>query len=447
MTSALDHVLSGHGSADRYDTPPGDLLPMQLAAANERFQAQVDQIPLLKNRAESAGVTSIEKPEDVVPLLFAHNTYKTYAESWLTDGQWDRMAKWLSTTSTYSVDDADFSGVAGLDEWIHRLEAQGRYVASSSGTTGKPALLSGTSHDLEFSAQGSVHDFTWSTGIEAANDRIFFGLGPRMDIAKNERIRQALVDAFGSKTEESYQLPVPPISTGSVMAMILLRRRIVEGAAAPSEVAEFERLSSERMAGMEAAQEDAIDALIKARAEKLLISGFIPHVFPLALGVRERGYGGDDFADNALFTGGGLKGAQLPADYREVMFETFNLTEGRVNHFSSMQELGTSFPRCGSGRYHVPAWVMVLPLDTPGEVLLETSEGDIQARAAFLDLSLEGRWGGVISGDRVSVDFGRCECGHEGPHFGADIVRFAELEGGDKISCAGTIDAYIRGEA
>jgi hypothetical protein len=69
-----------------------------------------------------------------------------------------------------------------------------------------------------------------------------------------------------------------------------------------------------------------------------------------------------------------------------------------------------------------------------------------QCRAGFFDLSLDGRWGGVISGDRVDVDFSLCECGHHGPAIAQDIVRYADLAGGDKITCAGTIDAYVRGE-
>ena len=63
-----------------------------------------------------------------------------------------------------------------------------------------------------------------------------------------------------------------------------------------------------------------------------------------------------------------------------------------------------------------------------------------------LRVSLDGRWGGVISGDRVDVSFARCGCGHHGPNIGQEIVRYADLTGGDKISCAGTIDAYVRGE-
>jgi hypothetical protein len=451
MPSALDHLLSLRDAEDRYDTPPAELLPLQLEAANERLETQLGQIPLLKNRVESGGVTTVEQPADLVPVLFAHNTYKTYAERWLTEGQWDRMAKWLATVSTYDAGGSTsggFGDVDGLDEWLARLEEQGRFVACSSGTTGKPAMLGSTEADIDFSARAQVSSFSWATGVAPGRDRKFFGLGPRMTIARNERIRQALVDAFGSETEEPYQLPVPPITAGSVMAMIMLRRRIAEGEAQPSEVAEFERLSNQRQESMDAATGDAIDALVKARDQKLLLAGMFASLYPLAVGVREQGYGGEDFQpDNLLLTGGGLKGAQLPPDYREFVFDTFGLSDERVFHLYSMQELSTVFPRCRAGRYHVAPWVIALPLDAPGEHLLDASDGEVEARAAFLDLALEGRWGGVISGDRIHIDFRRCGCGHQGPHIGPDIVRYSDLEGGDKITCAGTIDAYIRGSA
>jgi hypothetical protein len=74
-------------------------------------------------------------------------------------------------------------------------------------------------------------------------------------------------------------------------------------------------------------------------------------------------------------------------------------------------------------------------------------EGEIEGRAAFFDLSLDGRWGGIITGDKISIDFGPCACGQKGPTVRDNIVRYADLEGDDKIGCAGTIDAYVRGVA
>jgi hypothetical protein len=64
---------------------------------------------------------------------------------------------------------------------------------------------------------------------------------------------------------------------------------------------------------------------------------------------------------------------------------------------------------------------------------------------AALDLTVAGRWGGVISGDQVTFQFGECACGRRSPAVMA-ITRYSDLpEGDDKLSCAGTIDSYVRG--
>jgi hypothetical protein len=146
-----------------------------------------------------------------------------------------------------------------------------------------------------------------------------------------------------------------------------------------------------------------------------------------------------------MFVGGGLKGAQLPPDFLEFIMDTFNLRFDRVYQYYGMQEINTTMPRCGARRYHVPPWLILLLLDSGGDALIPPAEGEAEGRAGFFDLSLDGRWGGVISGDKISVRYGRCECGHEGPTVGYDIARYADLGDGDKITCAGTIDAYVRG--
>lgn len=446
MASALEELLSRRDDPDRFNTPPEDLLASQLEAANQRFETRVGSIPLLKNRAETGGVTAIRALDDLVPLLFAHNTYKSYGEAWLAEGEWPRMARWLQTVSTYEPGGQSFDDVEDLDGWVDRLEEEGRFVACSSGTTGKPAMLGATELDLDFASRSNVSSFCWATGMPAAQDRRFFGLGPRTNVTRNERTREALLEAFQDPNLEPYQLPVPIITTGAITSMILLRRKLTDGTATASEVAEFERLSAERLAGIEEAVADAIDELIKSRDQSLFLSGMWASLHPLAVGVRERGYSSADYrSDNSLLTGGGLKGATLPEDYREFVHGTFGITDEREYNFYSMQEVNTPFPRCRSGRYHVAPWVIALPLDEPGEHLLDTSAGEVEARAAFFDLSLDGRWGGVISGDKVTMDFGQCQCGHQGPTVGPDITRFADLAGGDKISCAGTIDAYVKG--
>jgi hypothetical protein len=88
--------------------------------------------------------------------------------------------------------------------------------------------------------------------------------------------------------------------------------------------------------------------------------------------------------------------------------------------------------------------VVPLVLDVEGEHALPDT-GEVEGRAAFVDLSIDGRWGGVISGDKIRLDFGPCACGSRGPSVRDDVVRYADLTGDDKIGCAGTVDAYVRG--
>ncbi|OBH54253.1 hypothetical protein A5682_23960 [Mycobacterium mantenii] len=448
MATAVERLVNLVGSDDCFDIAPAELLPLQLEAANERLQSQARPIPLLANRAESAGVKEIKRPGDLVPLLFAHTTYKTYAEGWLNDGQWDRMGRWLATVSTRDVEGLDTSGVQTLDDWIKQLETVGHYLSCSSGTTGKPAMLSCAEGDIELSARVNIEALLWATGLTRGEDRKFLGLGPQFAAPREDAIRQAMVDCFSPKYPPYQFGDGEPITVGSMVDIITLRRKLTDGTARPSEIAEFERIAAQRGADMETSAKKAVDAVIEARNLPLLATGMFATLYQIAEGIRAKGHGGDDFhKDNAMMVAGGLKGAALPENYREYVLETFNVSSDRLYHAYSMREINATFPLCHAGRYHISPWVIMLPLDTAGEQLLDPADGEIEARAAFFDASIEGRWGGVISGDRISVSFGKCQCGHQGPTVGREITRYADLPGGDKITCAGSIDAYVRGVA
>jgi hypothetical protein len=440
--------LVGLGDAkDRYDFSPADLLPEQLAAADERLQSRIASIPLLANRAQSAGITRITETADLVPLLFAHSTYKSYSDRWLGEGRWDRMCKWLETVSTLPVEGLDLDGVRTLDDWVKRLASLGHYLSCSSGTTGKPALISNTARDIDLSGHMQVASCSWATGLPPGGERKFLGLGPHFDAPKNEAIRRAMVEAFSAR-HEPYQFPVAPITIGSIVEMVTLRRKVADGTARPAEIQELQGIASRRLAEMAAAVADAAEAIIRSRAIPILAGAMFNTLYTIAEAVRARGYSGREFhPDNALMVAGGLKGAVLPPNYREYILETLNVAEERVYHLYSMQEITTPFPMCGAGRYHVAPWVLLLPLDEGGERLLAPGNEEIEARAAFFDISLEGRWGGVITGDRIRADFRACACGHQGPTVGREITRYSDLPGGDKITCAGSIDAYVRGVA
>jgi len=283
--------------------------------------------------------------------------------------------------------------------------------------------------------------------VKPAHDRLIFGVAAAAQIPRTGAISAALGEAFQVPGTERFQYPVPPITIGSITSMIALRKAIAEGSARPADIAAFEETSASRQNAMDAAVGITAQALIEARRELLYISGMWVVLHAVATEVRNRGFSAKDFnPDNTCYVAGGLKGAVLPPDYQEFIYETFNIPPGRNFQIYGMQEIGTVMPRCREGgRYHVPPWLVCLPLNREGDALSGHGEGKIEGRAAFFDLSMDGRWGGVISGDRIEIDFDPCECGARSPSVADTIARYSDLEGDDKIACSGTVDAYVRG--
>ncbi len=444
--AAVERLTNLAAAHDRFDIPVAELLPTQLEAVNELLRDRIDKIRLLRHRAQSGGVSEVREPADIIPLLFAHTAYKSYPEAWLTEQKWDRLGKWLETVSTHPVTGVDTTAARDIDEWIARLGAAGHFLSCTSGTTGKSAMLNASAADLAWTRRDAVSSFSWGSGVMPAKDRKIFALAPVASVPRNLAAREALAAAYGLPGSTPFTYPVPPITIGQITGMVALRKRIAEGIARPAEIAAYETTSAARQKAVDQAVGISAEALVQARGEKLLLQGMWASLFRIAEAVRALGYSGADFhPDNAMYVGGGLKGAVLPPNYREYVFETFNLAPTRVNRMYGMQEIITAMPRCHAGRYHVAPWLICLVLDPAGETLIPAANGDIEGRAAFFDLSLDGRWGGVISGDKVAVDYGKCACGHSSPSIRDNVTRFSELPGGDKISCSGTIDAYVRG--
>ena len=432
---------------DRFEHSAADLRETQVAALDERFQERKERIKLLGHRAREAGVTEIRDREDMVPLLFPHTVYKSYPGSFLIEERWDRLGRWLGTVSPYPISPIEISDVTGIDDWVERLQAKGHYVSCSSGTTGKSAMLVASDRDMDWSRSDTVNVFSWGSGVLPTRDRRMMGLAPTAAVPKNQVIGEAQQAAFGDPAKQRFRLPIPPITVGSLTQMIVLRKKIADGTAPPEGLAEYEQTAKARQEALDRAMLAGAEALIRYRDEKLYISGLWNALYQVAKIVRDLGYSAKDFhPDNCIYVGGGLKRAQLPPDYREFVHQTFNIPVNRDFQNYSMQELNSGMPKCQQGdRYHVPPWLVPFILDEEGLTLLPHETGEIEGRAAFFDLSIDGRWGGVITGDKISLDFSPCACGGKGASVRNSIVRYADLQGDDKIGCAGTVDAYVRG--
>jgi hypothetical protein len=448
MGAAIDTLMGMVRDEDRFAHSAAELRDTQIAAMDERFQERRDRIKLLARRAQEAGTTRIASLDDMVPLLFPHTAYKSYPESFLIEQKWDRLIKWLGTISPHAIVPIETDDIIDIDEWIARLEANANYISCSSGTTGKSAMLIASEKDMDWSRLDTVGVFAWGSGVEPAQDRRVMGLAPVASVPKNRIIGEAQLAAFGDPARPRFAYPVSPMTVGSLTSMVVMRKKMADGTALPEEIAAFEVTSQARAAEMDAAVGIAAAALVDCRAEKLMISGMWNSLYQVAKAVRDLGYSAKDFhPDNCIYVGGGLKRAQLPDDYQAFVHETFNIPEGRHFQNYSMQELNSGMPKCrDGGRYHVPPWIVPFVLNQEGDTLVEhDGTGEVEGRAAFYDLSLDGRWGGVISGDKISLDYAPCACGNAGPSIRDNIARYADIQGDDKIGCAGTVDAYVRG--
>lgn len=451
MGSAIDKLTAYVDSPERFDIPASELRAFQIEALNERFQERKGRIKLLKHRAEEAGIEEIRSLEDIVPLLFPHTAYKSYPESFLIEEKWDRLTRWLGTVSPYPIEGVDLEGITDIDDWIARLAAKGYFISCSSGTTGKSAMLIASQKDMDWSKIDTVQVFSWGSGVKPQANRYMVGCAPVATVPKNQTIAEAQKAAFSNPEWGRWNYPVPPITVGSLTKMVVMRKKIADGTASPQEIADFESTSRDRQQVLDDAIQLTADNIIENRDKLLMVSGLWSGLYAVAKAVRDKGYSAKDFnPENCIYVGGGLKRAQLPPDYKEFVHDTFNILPDRDFQNYSMQELNSGMPKCREGnRYHVPPWMVPMILDKDGDKLLphDVNGGEIEGRAAFFDLSLDGRWGGVITGDRISLDYSPCACGQEGPSVRDNIARYADLEGDDKIGCAGTIDAYVRGVA
>lgn len=447
MGVATDRLLGWQGKPERFDQPWANLQADQIAALDEAFQDRKARIKLLAHRADEAGIKAITRREDMVPLLFPHTAYKSYPESFLSQERWDRLSKWLGTVSAYPMAALDMDQISGIDDWIDQLQAKGNYISCSSGTTGKSAMLIASAQDMTWSQRDTVNVFAWGSGVEPQQDRMMIGCAPVATVPRNVLIGEALNKAFTNPDYPRWNYPVPPITVGALTKMVVMRKKVADGTATPEELSGFGQTSEERQKILDDAIISTAQEIIANRDKKLMVAGLWSGLYAVAKAVRERAYAAKDFdPDNIIYVGGGLKRAQLPDDYQQFVHQTFNISEGRQFQNYSTQELNSGMPKCrAGGRYHIPPWLIPFILNEEGDALLPIGESEVEGRAAFFDLSLDGRWGGVISGDKISVDFGPCACGHRGPSVRDNIVRYADIKGDDKIGCAGTVDAYVRG--
>jgi hypothetical protein len=418
-----------------------------LARLDARFQERLAQVPVLRQRAEAEGVKEVGSLQDLVPLLFPHTVYKSYPPALVEHGRWAQMNRWLDSTSVHRVD-VDVDGVTDVDSWIERLAQHGHLVSASSGTTGKSSFLNKSEADMTAALDGHFEALA-DHGVLPDNSWNIVSLAPDAGNVVGRRSSARLwAEMARPDGLAPFVSPPPPEGQQAYMARLTrIRRAVADGTATPDKIVAMEADAARRQEETRRRMEHYADRLLAEPGEKYLFGTMIALAWRFVEVLREKGAKpGDLTGPNAIFMAGGSKGAVLPDDAEDQVLAMCNISQECFAQHYSMQEINIGMSRCVEGRYHVRPDLVLLVLDEGGETMAPVGDdGLVDGRAAFFDFTVDGRWGGTISGDHIQAHFGTCRCGKEGPTVFRTIERYANAVDGDKITCAGTMDAYVRG--
>jgi hypothetical protein len=447
--SAIEQIKALVELDDPFTQAPDNLAELQLEAVRERFHEKRQQIKILDRRASEAGIDEINSLQDIVPLLFTHTNYKSYPEAFVDNGKWGHMNVWLQTLSSTPVTGVDLEGVQTADDWIARLADAGHHLFASSGTSGKCSFLNQTADDvaLALKAYEKCYFAEWLP-FKPNKDRSSFVFFPPTGVHRLCGPSNHFFSTFASPEGECHFISDEPLRAHPGIRAGQLRRALAAGTALPDEVAAFEAENA-RNAEKAAKRFDIFVDKIQARLDKPLAFGVMwPAAFQVMEALKARGVKPGSMHPETIFVmGGGIKGVKLPDDHRQQIYDFFGVPkENFLNTYGMVEMTGLSPYRHNLDAYVLPPWIVPLVLDKPAENLLNPTagRGQVEGRMALFDLLTDARWGGLISGDKVTVDFDSAE--DYKTALVRSVARYQDLEEGeDKLTCAGTIDSYVRG--
>ncbi len=430
--------------------PRAELEEMQRQAMIERFGEHRDSIEMVRKLADRLGVEGIDGFNDVVPLMFSHTAYKSYPAALIDNNRWDLMTKWLDKLTAYDLSGVDTAGCASIDEWLERLEAQSPLqLVTSSGTTGTFSFIP---KDEPITVQGMR---IWKMmvfqtfGKEPTEDE----LNPVVDVIWPNfssgrfgmtRMVPWIKREFTGGDESRFHA----LYSGSMDTDLMFLANKMRAAAAKGELGRLEldpKLAArkEEFIALQMRQMTEVPEFIarltnELRGRRVFMTNTYNLMYNLAAaGLAEGGHA--DFAPNsAILTGGGAKGQVLPEGYMDVIREFYGgvrIQEG----YSFSEHNGVHFA-CEHNRYHIQPWVIPYILD-PDSGAPQPRAGRQTGRFAVYDVINQSHWGGVITGDEVTIDWDlECPCGRTTVALEHEIMRFSEKKDGaeDKISCAAT---------
>jgi len=423
-----------------------DCQEAQLAALIKRFEQFRHSVAALDKLAKREGISSIGSIEDALPLLFDHRIYKSYPLSIIERRDIAKLNSWLDRLTTHDLSTLDLSGLTMIDDWLDRLDDFGMLVGTSSGTTGKLSFVPRSL--VEWPGWDAAYNEATraATGVDSRRDFVpTFFPGYRGGHQMALKMQTLFMVPASGGPEEYHTLYQTALSSDLMSLAARLQ--------AAEDKGELDRL------GLDPALLAKRDAMIEQgrrrhedleawfakliedyRGRRVRIGGTAADLLRAALSGRSNGLKCDFAPGSFIISGGGMKGYKdAPPDWESQILDFFGVD--RICGMYGMSESMGSAPLCSHGFYHFRPFTVVMVLDDEMREL--PREGVQSGRLAVFDLLAETYWGGFVTGDRVRMHWDEdCGCGWKGPRIEQEIARSFEAGGDDKISCAGSAQAY-----
>ncbi len=424
---------------------------VQLAAINQRLAQRREQIPVLEKLAGSQGIDTVDSLNAAAALLFEHNVYKSYPVTLLAKQRFDQLTTWLNRLTPHDLSSVDVSDCKSIDEWLTRLRDETPLdAATSSGTSGTLSVFPKSKRDYGVSARALrvqlVQDFGSAPGDDDLGEKLHVmtpmyrdGHSSAGGFAKYLGVEFCGGDESYLHTAFSHK-----ISSDLMWLAGRLRKAEARGDLSRLDVpenllarrGELEAMQREAPARQAAFIQEMVDQL---KGQKVFAMGTTPMFYQIAQAGLEAGVRQVFSPDSVVMGGGGAKGMVLPENVNEVILEFFGARKMCASY--GMTELNTFFVSCEHNHYHFVPWVTPFVLDRDSGQPLPRS-GVQTGRAAFFDMTHDGTWGGIVTGDKMTVNWDTpCPCGRSTHYIECAVSRFSDEGGDDKITCASTPDA------
>jgi hypothetical protein len=445
----------GHSWHAMQHVPADELAWLQLSTLQRRFSELQDRIPTLERIASESGIESIGELNDVVPLLFQHSVYKSYPASLLLRNRFSELTHWLDRLTTLELSAVDVGDCDSIDSWLDRLESETELrVSHSSGTTGTMSFLPRSTREWDQMGQAfrcGLFQYSDPLGTGGRHDGEWFELiWPLWRSGRSAITRfpgMALPYLLGS---ESRLHALRPGRMSSDAAYLAGR---VNVAAARGELDQLEinpalRLRREEFEREQREMAESLPRFIeetvsKLQGRRIWMLATWNVLYNIAKAGIEHGLEHVFAPDSLVTTGGGAKGQVVPDDWEETVQRFIGVDH--VQHCYVMSEITAVNKMCEHGRYHFEPWIVPFVLDPEDGSPLGGRDriGQHTGRCGVFDLTPSTYWGGLISGDEVTLSFDQCSCGRTTSHAARKIERYSDKQGGDdKITCVAAEEAH-----